>query len=55
MTFPSGCMIRSIVAHPSENPLVYLAMDMPATSVFVPFLASTLKEASKVRARVIGL
>jgi dipeptidase len=33
------------VADP-ENPLVYYATDTPSTSVFVPFLASTLRKAS---------
>jgi dipeptidase len=37
-----------IVAHPApDEPVLYLAMDMPATSVFVPFLARTLTEASQ--------
>ena len=37
-----------IVAHPApEEPVLYLAMDMPATSVLVPFLARTLTEASQ--------
>lgn len=34
------------VADP-KNPLVYYATDTPTTSVFVPFLAKTLKRASK--------
>lgn len=33
------------VADP-ENPIVYYATDTPSTSVFVPFLASTLRKAS---------
>jgi dipeptidase len=37
----------AVIHHPDpENPVVWFASDSPATSVFVPFLAKTLKEAN---------